>query len=268
MRKFYRNNRMLRESNGGNWYIITLINKDDLRNSINSNKKYVNATKQLIYADDEESAIELAATQASYDNEFDHWSDEFILHSIKRSSRDDYEYGKKRTLYTDVYISKSIMDQIDDDNDDSEYDEYGLEKIDSYSIPNTDYDEDVYYGYNENFNTSSMLKHTLNETSYGAPPQKYTSNGSLAFYKDSDKRDIIEMSEFAFAIARSIIKNSNIKSYKHELYSEILEDILYDDIFAIAMHGAKLPDLSDTDKLEKDMGQTQYLVGHIIDNYK
>ena len=167
MRKFYRNNGMLRESNGGNWYIITLINKDDLRNSINSNKKYVNATKQLIYASDEESAIELAATQASYDNEFDHWSDEFILHSIKKSSRDDYEYGKKRTIYTDVYISKSIMDQIDDDNDDSEYDEYGLEKIDSYDIPNVDDDYEVYYGYNENFNNTPLLKNLLNETSLG-----------------------------------------------------------------------------------------------------
>ena len=167
MRKFYRNNRMLRESNGGNWYIITLINKDDLRNSINSNKEYVNATKQLIYAGDEESAIELAATQASYDNEFDHWSDEFILHSIKKSSRDDYEYGKKKTIYTDVYISKSIMDQIDDDNNDSEYDEYGLEKIDSYDIPNVDDDYEVYYGYNENFNNTPLLKNLLNETSLG-----------------------------------------------------------------------------------------------------
>ena len=255
---------MLRESNGGNWYIITLINKDDLRNSINSNKKYVNATKQLIYAGDEESAIELAATQASYDNEFDHWSDEFILHSIKKSSRDDYEYGKKKTIYTDVYISKSIMDQIDDDNNDSEYDEYGLEKIDSYDIPNVDDDYEVYYGYNENFNNTPLLKNLLNETSISTPRARYRSNGSLAFYKNSNRKDIIEMSEFAFAIARTVIKNSK---HSHE-YAELLEDILHDETFAIAMHGAVLPDLSDTDKLERDMGDTQSLVSYIIDNYK
>lgn len=111
-------------------------------------------------------------------------------------------------------------------------------------------------------------KNKINETSYASPPQRYTSNGKYAFYKDSDKRDIIEMSEFAFAIARSIIKNSNIKSYKHALYSEILEDILHDETFAIAMHGAKLPDLSDTEKLEREMGLTQSLVSHIIDNHK
>lgn len=111
-------------------------------------------------------------------------------------------------------------------------------------------------------------KNKLNETSYASQPQRYTSNGNYAFYKDSDKRDIIEMSEFAFAIARTIIKNSNIKSYKHALYSEILEDILHDETFAIAMHGAILPDLSDTDKLEKDMGDTQSLVSYIIDKYK
>ena len=113
-----------------------------------------------------------------------------------------------------------------------------------------------------------FYKNILNETSISAPRARYRSNGSLAFYKDSDKRDIIEMSEFAFAIARTIIKNSNIKSYKHALYSEILEDILHDETFAIAMHGAVLPDLSDTDKLEKDMGDKQSLVSYIIDNYK
>lgn len=106
-------------------------------------------------------------------------------------------------------------------------------------------------------------KNKLNETSYGAPPQKYTSNGNYAFYKDSDKRDIIEMSEFAFAIARTIIKNS-----KYTKYSEIIEDILYDDTFAIAMHGAKLPDLSDTKKLELDMGMCQGIIAQAVHEYK
>lgn len=111
-------------------------------------------------------------------------------------------------------------------------------------------------------------KNKINETSYASPPQRYTSNGKYAFYKDSDKRDIIEMSEFAFAIARTIIKNSNIKSYKHEVYTELLEDILHDETFAIAMHGAKLPDISDTKKLELDMGMYQGIIAQTIHDYK
>lgn len=106
-------------------------------------------------------------------------------------------------------------------------------------------------------------KNKLNETSYASPLRRYTSDGEYAFYKDSDKRDIIEMSEFAFAIARTIIKNS-----KHELYAELLEYILHDYTFNIAMHGAKLPDLSDTKKLELDMGMCQGIIAQAVHEYK
>lgn len=166
----FRKNR-INESNIGKWYIVTLISKDDLKRelSIHPNNNTVIATKILIFATDEESAIELAATQASYDNDFNHWSDEFILHSIKVSNRDDYEYGKKKPIYCDVYVSKSIKDQLDDDNDDSKYDRYGLEKIDSYDLSAyDDYDGDDYYGYNESFKSrSNARKHKMNETSLG-----------------------------------------------------------------------------------------------------
>ena len=109
-----------------------------------------------------------------------------------------------------------------------------------------------------------FYKNILNETSISTPRARYRSDGSLAFYKNSNRKDIIEMSEFAFAIARTVIKRSK---HSHE-YADLLEDILTDFTFSTAMHGAFLPDLSDTDKLEKDMGDTQGLVGYIIDNYK
>ena len=126
-----------------------------------------------------------------------------------------------------------------------------------------DYDGDDYYGYNESFKSrSNARKHKMNETSYAPQRQRYASNGDLAFYKNSNKRDIIEMSEFAFAIARTIIKRSEHSSE----YAELLEDILSDPTFSYAMHGATLPDLSNLDKLEQDLQLYQSVIPQCIEN--
>lgn len=157
-------NYRLNESDKGKWFIVKLIDKDDLRRALSGNNNYVIASNCLVYADDEDSAIELAATQVSNDNEFDYWEDAFILYSIKFPKKEDYDHGRKKIFYDEVYISKRIKDQLDDDDSDNndEFDELGLRKIDTYDLPRRDYDDDVYYGYDESYSGSSTPKKIRN----------------------------------------------------------------------------------------------------------
>ena len=229
------------------WFDVTIIKKDDLAYAID-NDDVVYATKAIVCAKNGDEAID-RALQMSTGHSSLYWKNDYILHSITYIGKHNHP-EKEYDTYVDI--------PIEDVN-------YNPDDINYYQ----ERENDIYYDYNESCKAHSKThKSRMNETSISTPRARYRSNGSLAFYKNSNRKDIIEMSEFAFAIARSIIKNSNIKSYKHALYSEVIEDILHDETFAIAMHGAKLPDLSDTDKLEKDMGLTQCLVGDIIDNYK
>ena len=226
------------------WFDVTIVKKDDLAYAIDNDDDVVCATKAIVCAKNEDDAIYRALELSTGHGSF-YWEDHYILHSITYIGKHNHP-EKEYDTYVDI--------PIEDVN-------YNSEDINYYQ----ERENDIYYNYNESFKAYSKThKNRMNETSFSSPRERYTSDGSLAFYKNSDKKDIIEMSEFAFAIARTVIKNC-----KHSReYVELLEDIVSDFTFSKAMHGAVLPDLSDTDKLEKDMGLMQGAVSHIIDNCK